>query len=373
MRLPKPDLILLFTLILMSQILHAQTYFSVKNLSPIPDSDGFAGSLAGVSNGALIVAGGSNFPNGGRPWSGATKKWYDQIWVLEKPGGQWKNAGKLPRPLGYSVSLTWHNAVVCVGGSNEAGHFAESFLMRWQNHQVLFEKLPDFPLTIANACGALIGDILYVAGGLEKPNATKTLSTFYALDLSAEPAKRTWKELPVWQGPARMLSVSAGVGGTFYLFSGTSLTENKADKSVNRTYLKDAHSYNPETNQWTQLTDLPHAAVAAPTPAFMADNQLVILGGDTGENANNNLILKDKHPGFSTAILGYDRINNLWKSWHPFPAEIKPNAETTPNESTYLPVTTPLVAWQGGYVIPGGEVRPGTRTPRVLMITPKKK
>jgi len=373
MRLPKPDFTLLFTLLLMSQILHAQTHFSVKSLASIPDKDGFAGSLAGVSNGALIVAGGSNFPNSGRPWSGATKKWYDQIWVLEKSNGQWKNVGKLPRPLGYSVSLTWHDAVVCVGGSNETGHFAESFLMRWQNQQVVFEKLPDFPLTIANACGALVGDVLYVAGGLEKPNAAQALSTFYALDLSAEPTKRTWKELPVWQGPARMLSVAAGVEGRFYLFSGTSLTENKADKSVNRTYLKDAHCYAPKTNQWTQLTDLPHATVAAPTPAFMADNQLVILGGDTGENANNNLILKDKHPGFSTDILGFDRINNQWKSLQSFPAKIKSDAETNPNKSTYLPVTTPLVSWQGGYVIPGGEARPGTRTPRVLMIKPKQR
>lgn len=368
MRLPRLDFTLLFMFIFMTQILHAQTHFVVENLPPIPDKDGFAGSLAGVSNDALIVAGGSNFPNGGRPWSGATKKWYDQIWVLEKPNGQWKNVGKLPRPLGYAVSVTWHDAVVCVGGSNETGHFAESFLMRWQNQQVMFEQLPDFPLTIANACGALVGDVLYVAGGLEKPNATQALSTFYALDLSSEPTKRSWKELPTWQGPARMLSVAAGVEGTFYLFSGTSLTENK---TVSRTYLKDAHCYDPKTNKWALLTDLPHATVAAPTPAFMSDNQVVILGGDTGGNANNNLILKDKHPGFSTAILGFDRMNNQWKSLQPFPAKIKSNAETNPNESTYLPVTTPLVSWQGGCVIPGGEARPGTRTPRVLMIKSK--
>jgi len=371
MRLPKPDFILLFTLLFMTQTLPAQTHFSVKSLSPIPDKDGFAGSVAGVSNDVLIVAGGSNFPNGGRPWNGGIKKWYDQIWVLEKPKGQWKNAGKLPRPLGYAVSLTWRDAVVCVGGSNETGHFAESFLLRWQNQQVVFENLPDFPSTIANACGALVDNVLYIAGGLEKPNAPQTMSTFYALDLSAEPSKRTWKRLPKWQGPARMLSVAAGVEGTFFLLSGTSLSENKTDKSISRTYLKDAHSYDPQTNQWTQLPDLPYATVAAPTPAFMTDNQLIILGGDTGENANNNLILKDKHPGFSLNILGFDRINNQWKSLHPFPTKIKSDAETTPNESTYLPVTTPLVSWKGGYIIPGGEVRPGTRTPRVLMIKPK--
>lgn len=370
MRLPKPDYILFFSLLFMTQILYAQTHFVVKNLPPIPDKDGFAGSLAGTSNNALIVAGGSNFPNGGRPWSGATKKWYDQIWVLETPNGQWKMAGRLPRPLGYAVSLTWHDAVVCVGGSSEEGHFAESFLMRWQNHQIVFEKLPDLPLTIANACGALIGDMLYVAGGLEKPNATQALSGFYALYLAAEPSQRRWKTLPSWGGSARMLSVAASANDKFYLLSGTSLTENKADKSVSRVYLKDAYCYDPATNQWIQLTDLPHATVAAPTPAFATGHQIVVMGGDTGENAHNSLILKDKHPGFSTSLLRFDSRNNQWDVLQKFPIRIKSNAETRPNKSTYLPVTTPMVSWQSGYVIPGGEVRPGTRTPRVLWLKP---
>lgn len=373
MRSPKPDFILLFSFTIMAHVLYAQTHFIVKNLPQIPDNDGFAGSLAGVSNGALVVAGGSNFPNGGRPWKGSTKKWYDQILVLEKPNGKWLKAGKLPHPLGYAVSLTWRDAVVCVGGSNEEGHFAESFLMRWKNRQVTFENLPDFPSTIANACGALVGDILYVAGGLEKPNATKTLSTFYALDLSAEPTKRTWKSLSAWSGDARMLSVAASYNGKFYLFSGTKLIENTNDKSVQRVYLKDAHCYDPKTNQWTQLADLPHSTVATPSPAFVVDNQIIVVGGDSGENAANTLILKDKHPGFNTKIMGYDTRTNQWEMVQNFQTDIKPNAETNPNESSYLPVTTPLVAWEGGYVMPGGEVRPGTRTPRVLMIEPSRK
>lgn len=354
----------------MAHVLHAQTHFIVKNLLQIPDNDGFAGSLAGVSNGALLVAGGSNFPNGGRPWNGGIKKWYNHVLVLEKPDGKWLEAGKLPRFLGYAVSLTWKNAVVCVGGSNEEGHFAESFLMRWKDRHVMFENLPDFPSTIANACGAMVGDILYVAGGLEKPSATKALSTFYALDLSAEPAKRSWKMLPSWSGEARMLSVAASYKGKFYLFSGTNLIENTKDKSVQRVYLKDAHCFDPKTNQWTQLPDLPHATVAAPSPAFVVKNQIVIVGGDSGKNAAGTLILKEKHPGFNTEIMGYNTRTNQWEMVQHFQADIRPNAETNPNESTYLPVTTPLVAWQGGYVMPGGEVRPGTRTPRVLMIKP---
>ncbi len=73
--------------------------------------------FAGVSGGALVAAGGANFPDR-KPWEGGKKVWYDTVFVLEKPDGQWKVAGKLPRPLGYGVSATWRDRVVCVGGSD---------------------------------------------------------------------------------------------------------------------------------------------------------------------------------------------------------------------------------------------------------------
>src|SRR6187549_1212241 len=74
-------------------------------LPPLPEPLGVAAAFAGVSNGALIVAGGANFPDK-MPWEGGKKVWNDRIWVLEKPDGQWREAGRLSRPLAYGVSLT---------------------------------------------------------------------------------------------------------------------------------------------------------------------------------------------------------------------------------------------------------------------------
>src|SRR5882672_7711864 len=76
-----------------------------KKLPPIPDRIGFAGPFAGVSGGALIVAGGANFPSA-LPWEGGRKTWYDSIFVLPKPDGQWLTGFKLPRPIGYGISVT---------------------------------------------------------------------------------------------------------------------------------------------------------------------------------------------------------------------------------------------------------------------------
>jgi N-acetylneuraminic acid mutarotase len=60
-----------------------------KALPPLPDREGFAASFAGVSGGALIVAGGANFPDK-RPWEKGKKIWYASVFVLEKADSAWK-------------------------------------------------------------------------------------------------------------------------------------------------------------------------------------------------------------------------------------------------------------------------------------------
>ena len=70
---------------------HAVHWSSLPNL---PDAEGFASPFAGVAGGALLVAGGANFPNK-RPWDGGHKVWYDIIYALTRP-----ECGD-PRKLGH--------------------------------------------------------------------------------------------------------------------------------------------------------------------------------------------------------------------------------------------------------------------------------
>src|SRR6185312_16330999 len=70
---------------------HAESQTSAlnwKQLPPLPDRLGFAAPFAGVSSGALIVAGGANFP-GAMPWEGGQKAWHDSIFVLADAHGPW--------------------------------------------------------------------------------------------------------------------------------------------------------------------------------------------------------------------------------------------------------------------------------------------
>ena len=338
--------------------------FEWDQLPIIPDSTGFAGSFAGVSNGSLLVAGGANFPANGRPWSGGTKTWYDNIFVLENPTGAWKEVGKLPRPMGYGVSLTWKDGLIILGGADKDKHYAGCYFIRYINDSIVTEQLPDLPAPNANASGVIINDIIYVAGGLASPTAKETLNVFWSLDLSKPAIHRSWKVLITWPGQSRMLAVAGSLNDEFYLMSGVHLAVTTDDTVAHREYLKDAYAYTPGKG-WKKISDLPYSTAAAPGPAYASrELGLLVMGGDDGSRADSNAILKDKHPGFKTGILAYN--NNEWTSVSEVVTKKMPDPENNPNGSTWAPVTTPLVTWNGDIVIPGGEVRPGVRTNRVL-------
>ena len=193
-----------------------------KSLPPLPDAEGFASPFAGVSGGALIVAGGANMPN--NKWAEApVKVWHDKVFVLESPANkQWRTGFTLPRALGYGVCATADDSVLCFGGSDAERHYAEGFRLQWKDGSLKHSTLPSLPAPCANACGALVGRVLYIAGGLETPTSTSAMHRFWALNL--DELDKGWQQLPHWPGPARMLAVAGSHAGAFYLFSGAELS-----------------------------------------------------------------------------------------------------------------------------------------------------
>lgn len=320
-----------------------------KELPGIPDPIGFAGSFAGVSGGALIMAGGANFPEA-MPWDGGKKVWHDAVFILEKPGGAWLKDFKLPRPLGYGVSVTTPEGVLCAGGSDARQHFKDVFLLQWNHGKIEIKNFPPLPMPLANACGALVGNTFYVAGGIASPDATNAMNNFWSLDISQPQAQ--WRQLEPWPGPARMLAVVGACDGSFYLFSGVALTGDANGKPVRR-YLKDAYCFTPGQG-WKQIADLPRAAVAAPSPAILFKKQLLIVSGDDGELINFEP--KSAHPGFPKNVLCYDPSENNWTNLGSVPLSR---------------ATAPVAQWNNMFVILNGEARPGYRTPEVWALEVK--
>ena len=320
-----------------------------EQLASLPDNHGFAGPAAGMHEGALIVAGGANFPDG-RPWDGAQKRWHDRVFVLRPPLKEWRTLDeRLPQPRGYAASISTPHGVAVIGGNNADGHLSDAFLMRMSGGDLEIESLPALDSPLANACGALLGKIIYLAGGLVAADGAKTSHQFLAIDLSRPANERAWRELPAWPGPPRMLAVAAVQDGSFFLLGGVDLQRNSSG-AAERRYLTDAYRYSPSRG-WRRIADLPRPVAAAPSPApAIGTSHVLVLGGDDGGDATRVAEFKDAHPGFSQDALLYHTVTDRWTAGGKLPFSL---------------VTTAAVMEDGRIIVPGGETRPGVRSTEV--------
>jgi N-acetylneuraminic acid mutarotase len=149
-----------------------------------------------------------------------------------------------------------------------------------------------------------------------------------------------------------MIATAAAFDGAFWLVGGVDLVDR--GKEAVRAYLADAYRYQPGKG-WRRLADLPYPSAAPPAPAPTDAGGLYLLGGDDGTQVG---VDPGRHRGFSRKILYYDSRSDRWVDRGELPA---------------APCTVPLVLWGRRWVIPGGEVRPGVRTPEVWSRTPDKR
>jgi SSS family transporter len=171
------------------------------------------------------------------------------------------------------------------------------------------------------------------------------------LDL-AVPEPR-WQELEPWPGPGRILATAGVQAGAFYLFGGADIEVDASGKPVRR-YLFDGYRFMPGKG-WQTIAALPHPVVAAPSPApAVGQSHLLLLSGDDGTKLGFSP--PAEHPGFPPTILAYHTITDTWVELGRTPA---------PH------VTTATARWQGRWVIPSGEVRPGVRSPEVWSFQPQ--
>ncbi len=315
-------------------------------LPSIPDQAGFAGSYAGVCGKTLVVAGGASF-SGRPPWEREKKTWHKTIFTLEPGAAAWRLAGELPRAAGCGLSLPAGDGFLMIGG----GDAQENFTTVWKatraaDGSIKFAALPSLPSPLAMPAGAVAKNIVYVAGGIARPDAATAENVLYKLDLNNINAG--WRTLKPCPGGARFLATGGAIGDTFYLFGGARPAPTAQDRAA-REWLRDAWSFHPETG-WKRLADLPRPVVAPPSSALPAgQTHLLLVGGDDGAQFHAQ---PADHKGFPRAILGYHTITDTW---------------TQVGGAPFSLVTTALVPWDAGFVVTGGERQPGMRSTAVWM------
>ena len=338
---------------------------------------GVAGAVIGWHNNLLMVAGGANFPEA-LPWEGGKKKYHNQIHLFEKKENQFVSLAthdKLSIPLAYAANCITKYGIAAVGGENENGLLADAFLFKLasEGKAVLIEKLPSLPVPTTSASAVAIDDFIFILGG---ETAKGTTADCWKLDLTHLDAG--WKKIHAL--PIPLSFAYAGVYGiennsTIVVLGGRNKTA-----SGTSTFSKAVFSYLPTLNVWIEKASLPYT-ISAGTSVSVADEGILLLGGDRGETFSQveqllvaiakaegkekeTLVqqknqLQINHPGFSQEVLLY----------HPVSEKIK-TISTLPYPT---PVTTTALLLNDYIVIPSGEVRAGVRTPNILMAAIKYK
>ena len=332
---------------------------------------GFAGPVVGVSNDVLIVGGGSNFPDS-MPWLGGKKRYYDDIYVFKKNGQDslvLYKSFKLPFAVAYSANVSTSNGVVVAGGENENGIRKTVLIINWDEDKqgLTINHLPDLPHALSNASITANHSTVYLAGG---ETANGVSDQFFSLDLNN--SNSDWKSLPSLPKPishAVMAVQSNGENDCIYLVGG----RKKNSNNPSELYASNLQ-YNLTTHQWIEKKSLPHN-LSAGTGVAVGKTSIMLFGGDEGGTfhkaeelifAINNekdeskkvqltaekIKVQSMHPGFCRQVLLYDAKKDQWQTVSCIPYE--------------APVTTTAVKWKDEIFIPGGEIRAGVRTPKIL-------
>jgi N-acetylneuraminate epimerase len=342
---------------------------------------GLAGVFTGVNDGVLLVAGGSNFADGAKPWQGGKKIHYDDVYVLEKHGENkftWitPKTKHLGNKTAYGASTSIAAGIVCAGGETETSDCSsEVFLMKWNKKQqdVSFQNLPSLPVPLVNACMTSIGNVIYLFGG-----ESKGIPSDKCFKLNLDVAIKQWEDLPsmpIAMSHSVAVTQSNGKYPCIYIIGGRSSTPAGISTLHNN-----AFCYDPERNKWFKLAPVGNGdtatTISAATGVPEGNHEIILIGGDKGnifhqievfnnrisharnddekkQLQNEKMQLLNHHKGFSRDVYIYNTLKNTWEQSGSLPF--------------YGQVTTTAVKWGDKIFIPCGEIKPGTRTAAITM------
>ncbi|ATP56426.1 galactose oxidase [Pedobacter ginsengisoli] len=336
---------------------------------------GFAGAVNAVFNDALMVAGGANFPDK-MPWEGGKKYYSDRIQILIKQNGNfaWGTkplAAKLPEPVAYCGNTATDLGVVYAGGEGPNGLSNKAFIINWDTSDldINIKRLADLPFAVTNAGLTHVGNVVYLVGGDKEKNSS---DSFYMLDLNANEA--SWEKLP--DLPMQLANaLVVAQANKIFVIGGRTKTASGISDLHHTTF-----AYDLKAGTWQQLADISDGKqitnFSAGAGVAVANDLILVAGGDNGEvfHKIENYISqiaksqsqqeKDKltieknklsinHKGFYKAQLVYNVTTNKWAKIGQLPF--------------LAHVTTTAAKWGNDIVLSNGEIKPGVRTPSVMI------
>lgn len=369
MRLIKSIIAILIVLFSQSNLfgstntIHQSNVFNMETLSDSTLHEGLAGTYFGKHGDWLILAGGSNFPNG-KPWENGVKRFSDKVFVFTQQADRNLQMiymeNSLPIPLAEGAYVSIPDGVLCIGGLNSQGLTEKTWLLSFNGSSIKIEEYPPLPFAIKHSAATVIGTNIYLIGGeLSDGSFSNKLLT---LDISN--LNKGWEVISDFIKPvsgASIVSQQDGEEMSLFVFGGRA----KVDSNITSFY-SSVYQFRPSSGKWLQRGDIrlnngTSLSLSMASASSIGGSHIILYGGDTGDRfnqieiaANNNEIekrdsLQMNHTGFNEKILVYNTITDSW-------FEV--------GNATNPPVAVSSVMSNGSTVyIVSGEIRPGVRSP----------
>lgn len=327
---------------------------------------GVSACYAGQIGDYLVVAGGCNFPEAGKP-----KKYYAGVYAarIDRATLQWRLVGFLPEAAAYGATVASGDSLLFIGGNNTEHALAAVYSVRLSSAgtDVSINRLADLPATADNMAVALAGNDVFVVGGNQNGKPSNAVLRYQLGANSVNQATNSTSAVDLRiPGAPRVQPVAAAYNNRLYVWGGF-----YADGEQSKVHT-DGYVYDVNAKEWGALSAPRSAdgeemtlsggiawADGAHLYATGGVNRTIFLDAISGryECVEKNDYLKQPIDWyrFSGNLYVFDAVAGQWLT------------TTFANQALARAGAQVVPTTLGVYYI-GGELKPALRTPQIVII-----
>jgi len=225
--------------------------------------------------------------------------------AYDPAANSWTRIADMPEPLTHSAVATDGSIIYLVGGF-AGNHPGPSTRHVWKYDIAAnrWSAAPPLPMDRGAGAAVILGRQLHFFGGGTRLAAIVDIidqGSHYAL---AFDGRSGWTSRAPIPNPRNHLA-GAALGGKIYAIGG----QHHRDEVLGD--LGEVDAYNPATNRWTRVADLPVPRGHISSSTFVMNGRIFVIGG-TRRGDTNGLPAAD--------VTAYDPHANAWRVLTPLPA-----------------------------------------------------
>lgn len=327
---------------------------------------GVSACYAGQIGDYLVVAGGCNFPEAGKP-----KKYYAGVYAarMDRATLQWRLVGFLPEPAAYGATIASGDSLLFIGGNNTEHALAAVYSVRLNSAgtDVSINRLADLPATADNMAVALAVNDIFVVGGNQNGKPSNAVLRYKLGANSVNQATNSTSAVNLRiPGAPRVQPVAAAYNDKLYVWGGF-----YADGEQSKVHT-DGYVYDVNAKEWGALS----------APRSVDGEEMTLSGGIAWADGDhlyatggvNRTIFLDAISGRYECVEKNDYLKQPI-DWYKFSGNLYV-FDAVAGQWLTTTFANKALARAGAQVVPttlgvyyiGGELKPALRTPEIVII-----